>query len=139
MFNKKIFTLTLVSSVMMAMSSGAFASYTNPDYDCSPSPEISPLVCFYTEVNFTGKSYCEVGERTVNQLKWPWKNSIKSIKLIDNASVKIYSQENRSGEYQLVEKNTKKLGDSFFDHLRSYRTVAPELEDKRIIPHYYCY
>lgn len=129
---KKNLTIAIISTALITMSGGTFAlSDDSNDYPCtipdlSPEP-VPPKVCFYTGINYTGNWYCESGERTVNKVnKVPWINNIESIKLFGDASVKIYNQYNRNGDYTLVEWSKKQLGSDFLNKVRSYRTVEPD-------------
>ncbi|MCF6344613.1 MAG: hypothetical protein L3J15_08090 [Devosiaceae bacterium] len=125
-YKKTLTNITILTAGLMMMATGAMAE-SHSNYNCNIAVEINPQVCFYTGQNFTGNWYCESGERTVNLTdKAPWEGNIKSIKLIDGASVKIYNQSDRAGNMVLIENSAKKLDADFLNKVVSYRTVAPE-------------
>ena len=132
---KKFLSLTVFSSALFVMGGGAIAAYNQYEYAriCTSPANTWPLVCFYTEANYKGKVLCEAGERTVNELKYPWKNNIESIKLIDGAFVRIYNQTNRNGDDDIIEKNIRNLEDNFNNKVRSYRTGAPAKKEATCI------
>ncbi|MCF6344612.1 MAG: peptidase inhibitor family I36 protein [Devosiaceae bacterium] len=132
---KKITKITLISTALIAFSGGAFATSNFYDYGCTTPDSPSPQVCFYTGEGYTGNWYCESGDRTVSKVdKAPWKNNIESIKFINGASVKIYNEYNRMGDYKLIERNTKELSVEFFNKVKSYRTVMPYIEEQPTPP-----
>ncbi len=131
---KKNIGLGIVSTALLVFSGVALGS-DDFRYSCEQSDMLMPLVCFYTDINYKGKSYCEAGQRTVNKVdKAPWRNNIESIRLFDGASVKIYNQYDRNGDYKFVERSIKQLPPEFFNKVRSYRTVTSETERSPIPP-----
>lgn len=127
---KKNLTIAMVSAALISMSGSAFATSDWYDYGCDIPEPVFPQVCFYTGSDYTGNWYCESGARTVNKLdKAPWKDNIESIKLLDGASVYIYNQYDRLGERELLDNSDPSLDSDFFNKVRSYRTLSPEIEE----------
>lgn len=90
-----------------------------------PAPDektLSPAVCFFTEVDFGGRYFCERGRRTVNEVDERWRDFIKSIEVRDGASVKICSEFNREGVCSNIDVNKPELEPDLFNHVYSYRT-----------------
>lgn len=101
---------------------GASMFYANGPALASQDRDIFPLVCFFTEVDFAGQYFCEIGSRTVNWVDPIWSDSVKSINVTDGASVKICSDYGRTGDCVDVIFDWPELPAGLFNHVYSYRT-----------------
>jgi len=121
MFDRKLtFKTAILAAGIALFATGVLAQNLN-----EPAPDkksLSPAVCFFTEVDFGGRYFCEHGRRTVNEVDERWRNAIKSIEVRDGASVKICSEFDRNGVCSNIDANKPELEPDLFNHVYSYRT-----------------
>ena len=113
----------VLSAALLATTFSAFGQ-CDPDKRLACAPPVSdptPQVCFYTQPDFGGRFFCETGQRRVNEVDVKWRDQIKSVQVINNASVLICEEFNRDGECQLISKDDPELSPKLFDHLYSYK------------------
>ena len=116
------FKTAILAAGVALFATGALAQSPN-DRVCPPDEKtLSPAVCFFTEVDFGGRYFCERGCRTVNEVDERWRNAIKSIEVRDGASVKICSEFDRNGVCSNIDTNKPELEPDLFNHVYSYRT-----------------
>jgi len=116
----------LIMAVMLSTPITAFGQRecgptANVACPSGPSSDPTPQVCFYTQPDFGGRFFCESGLRRVNQVDEKWRDLIKSVQVINSASVLICEEFNRDGECLLIEKDRPELPPNLYDHLYSYK------------------
>lgn len=123
--NKTTFAAIALSLAFLSFGSSANAQSCTAGANFCPSSSDtrdrpSPEVCFHTEVDFKGKAYCEIGPRTDSSVPKHWRNLVKSIKVYDNAKVRVCHDETLQGECAWVDGDLKRLPPGLFNHVYSF-------------------